>query len=173
MPDELTPNSENFPKTQDELNKIIQNALAPKLNKINALESEKAQISQERDSLTQQVTERDQKVANLESTVGERDRTLLVTEVAHAKKVPAKYLTGDSKEALEASADEFLADVQSLGGSQNSGSESQHAEGAGSGQQQGHVPSAGTGGEKPPRPTYDELKQKAYEDAKKQKGALL
>lgn len=33
-------------------------------------------------------------------------------------------------------------------------------------QTRGHVPSAGTGGEKPPRPSYDEVKQKAYEMAK-------
>lgn len=167
MPDDLNANPENFPKTQDDLNKIIQNALAPKLNKINALEAEKTQITQERDSLTQQVSERDQKIAGLESTVGERDRTILVTEVAHAKKVPAKYLTGDSKEALEAAADEFLADVQNLGGGQGGSSEKPPEGGQGEGQNNnGHVPSAGTGGEKPPRPTYDEVKQKAYEEAK-------
>lgn len=35
----------------------------------------------------------------------------------------------------------------------------------------GHVPSAGTGGERPPRKTYDQIKQEAYEQAQQQKGS--
>lgn len=169
MPDDLNANPENFPKSQDDLNKIIQNALAPKLNKINALEAEKTQITQERDSLTQQVSERDQKITDLESTVGERDRTILVTEVAHAKKVPAKYLTGDSKEALEAAADEFLADVAKL----NTPSTEGKASGA-SNQPDEVVQSSGTGDETPAKPSYKERLEEAYTKARNgQKGVTI
>jgi len=162
-------NPENFPTNQDELNRIIQNALAPKLNKINALEAEKASALQERDQFKSTVAERDTEISGLKSTVGERERALLVTKVAHKKNVPAKYLSGESEEELEAAADEFLNDVRSLGGGKpgEGDATAQGGEQGAQGQQpQGHVPSAGTGGEKPQRPTYDEVKQKAYEQAK-------
>lgn len=168
MSEEQHTNPENFPEDQAALDRIIQKVKAPLTQKISALESEKSQAQQERDTFKQQVTDRDEKITGLESTVGEKDRLILVNQVAHDKKVPAKYLTGDSKEDLEAAADEFLNDVQSLTGA--SSQEQQPAEPGNSeapgNQANGYVPSAGTGGEKPPRPTYDEIKQKAYEEAK-------
>lgn len=180
MSDDVNP--ENFPKTQDELNAIIRAALAPKLNKITALEAEKASAISERDAFSASVAERDQRIEALTADVGKRDRELLVTKVAHEKKVPARWLTGDSEEDLVAAADEWLKDASSVaGGSAGAPKEPvapevdpEPAPAAGV-QARGHVPSAGTGGEKPPRPSYDEVKQRAFEaeKAKQQKGSLL
>lgn len=171
MSDDVNP--ENFPKTQDELNAIIRAALAPKLNKITALEAEKASAISERDSFSASVAERDQRIEALTADVGKRDRELLVTKVAHEKRVPARWLTGDSEDELVAAADEWLKDASTVaGGSVGAPKETQPegeqeaTEGVQEVQTRGHVPSAGTGGEKPPRPSYDEVKQAAYEKAK-------
>lgn len=171
-------NPENFPESEEDLKRIIGKVLAPKLRKIAALEDERDSALQERDQFKSTVAERDTEISGLKSTVGERERALLVTKVAHKKNVPAKYLSGESEEELEAAADEFLNDVRSLGGGKP-GEGDPTAQGGEQGaqgqQQQGHVPSAGTGGEKPQRPTYDERKQAAFqaEKAKQQKGVLL
>lgn len=165
--------SENFPKTQEELDRVIRSAQASKLSRIRELEAELADAAKARDSVTSQLAEREKTIADLEGAVGKRDRELLVTKVAHDKKVPARWLTGDSEDELVAAADEWLKDASTLaGGSAGApkdapaGGEQEAAEGSQEVQVRGHVPSAGTGGEKPPRPSYDEVKQAAYEKAK-------
>lgn len=162
--------SENFPKTQEELDRIIQRAQASKLNRIRELEAEVTQLSGARDAAIAQVAERDAQVADLTADLGKKERELLVAKVAHEKKVPARWLTGDSEEELVAAADEWLADASSVAGGSVGAPKETAVEGVQEPedgvQKRGHVPSAGTGGEKPPRPSYDEVKQKAYEQAK-------
>lgn len=75
----------------------------------------------------------EQKAAEAAELVAKKDREVLIGRIASEKKVPAKYLSGDTEEALIASADEFLADIQSI-----------TPEG-----KPGHVPSTGTGDPKP------------------------
>lgn len=159
-------NSENFPKTQDELNKVIQNALAPKLNKIRELEQERDSVASDRDAAKALVAERDQKIAGLEATVADRDRSILVSGVAASKGVPERWLSGDSVEELEASADAWLADAQTA---YKPSSDPAPGDDPGEGNPAAtRTPthSAGTGDEKPVRKSYDELKQEAYEKAK-------
>lgn len=170
--------SDGFPLTQDELNKVIQDRLAPKLNRITELESQAKTLAGEKDAAVAAVAEKDQQIATLSTEVGKKGRALLVAEVAHAKGVPAKWLRGDDKAALEASADEWLADARGVtptgsGGGENNGGGTGGGDGAGGGAG-GYVGSAGTGDETPARPSFEEAKQRAYERAKNQrKGALV
>lgn len=171
MSDDLNVN-DNFPKTQEELDRVIRSAQASKLSRIRELEAEVAEATKARDSAVAQVAERDTQIADLSSAVGKKDRELLVTKVAHEKKVPARWLTGDSEDELVAAADEWLKDASSVAGGSAGAPKDKPVEpkddpeSADDVQTRGHVPSAGTGGEKPPRPSYDEVKQKAYEMAK-------
>lgn len=75
----------------------------------------------------------EQAAADAADLVAKKDREVLIGRIAAEKKVPAKYLSGDSEEALVASADEFLADIQGIAPDPKPG----------------HVPSAGTGDPKP------------------------
>ena len=69
-----------------------------------------AQVEQAK-SLSSKVSELEKA---LESARGEASRALLAAEVSAAKGVKLRYLTGSTREELEASADEWLADAQSL-----------------------------------------------------------
>ena len=162
----------NFPKTQDELDRIIQDRVASKNRRIQELEADLSRVSSERDAANALVTERDGTIQALEVDKASLTRQVLVTKVAHEKGVPARWLSGEDENALNASADEWLADARGVGGERSTEPEPPSDDDSGAAPR-GHVPSAGTGSEKPPRASYDELKQRAYENARKQKGALL
>ena len=78
-------------------------------------------------------------------------RAELAAEVAVAKGVKLRYLTGDSREELEASADEWLNDAKSIG-------------------RVGVVPTQGTGDVAPRASSYEAGAQRAREKHSKQKG---
>lgn len=170
---------DGFPKTQDELNKIIDSRLAPKLARITELEGQVTSLTGEKEALTGQVSEKDQTIGQLQSTVSEKSKELLVTQVAHTKGVPAKWLSGEDQSALEASADEWLADAKGIAsasptGTANPGTGDGDNGGEQPGQQAGgYVGSAGTGSEEPARPSFEERKQAAYERASKQRKGVL
>lgn len=167
-----------FPLSQQELDAIRDRALAPKLQRISELEATVETVTGERDAAASLVAKKDEQITALTTEVGKKDRELLVTTVAHAKGVPAKWLRGDDRAALEASADEWLADARGATGSAGDGGNGGEAgggtgDGDGTGGAGGYVGSAGTGDETPARPSFEERRQAAYERAKKQrKGAL-
>src|SRR5690625_4593895 len=153
---------DGFPTTQAELDAIRDRALAPKLQRISELEATVQTLTSEKEAIQFTRDERDKEFDELAAKYAEAERTLLVQQGADAKGVPAKWLRGDDKAALEASADEWLADARGVVPGAGSG------DGAG-----GYVGSAGTGDESPARPSFEEAKQRAYERAKNQrKGAL-
>lgn len=156
-----------FPTSQDELNRIISDRIGPKNGRISELEGQVNTLTTERDAAASQLAEKDQQITSLSSQVGEKERALLVSQVSHDKGVPAKWLHGDDRAALEQSADEWLNDARGISGS-SEGEEGRQGGG------QGYVRSAGTGEEKPARPSYEETRKRAYERAKQQqtKGVL-
>lgn len=164
---------DGFPTTQKELDAIRDRALAPKLQRITELDGQVKTLISERDAATAQVAEKDQKIGQLETDLTGKSRELLVTTVANAKGVPAKWLRGDDQAALEASADEWLADAKGIVKPSGDG-EGEGKGGTGNGGAGGYVGSAGTGSEEPTRPSFEEAKQAAYERARnQQKGALI
>lgn len=161
---------DGFPTTQAELDAIRDRALAPKLQRISELEGTVQTLISEKEAIQLTRDERDKEYDELAAKYAEAERTLLVQQVAHAKGVPAKWLRGDDRAALEASADEWLADARGVGGGGEGDSGGGTGDGGGAG---GYVGSAGTGDESPARPSFEEAKQRAYERAKNQrKGAL-
>lgn len=126
-------------QSQDDLNRIIEARLARERAKFADYpelksKAEKLAEMEDRDkSELVRAIERaelaERKAAEAEALVANRERELLVKDVAAVKKVPAKWLRGDSREELEASADEWLAD----------------AKGVVPVSTPGYVPSAGTG----------------------------
>lgn len=95
------------------------------------------------------------RVSELEAAVSaaekRAERAELAAEVAVAKGVKLRYLTGDSREELEASADEWLNDAKSIG-------------------RVGVVPTQGTGDVAPRASSYEAGAQRAREKHSKQKG---
>lgn len=78
-------------------------------------------LAEENEVLTAQVEQVKalaSKVSDLESALasakGEAERAQLAAEVSAAKGVKLRYLVGSTREELEASADEWLADAQAL-----------------------------------------------------------
>lgn len=168
---------EGFPTSQDELNRIISDRIGPKNSRISELEATVQTLTSEKETVAAQVAEKEQQITTLTTEVEKKGRALLVAEVAHAKGVPAKWLRGDDKAALEASADEWLADARGINPGAGSGDGGGEKNGGGTGDgggAGGYVGSAGTGDETPARPSFEEAKQRAYERAKNQrKGALV
>ena len=79
------------------------------------------------------------------------ERAEIAADVASAKGVRLRYLVGDTREELEASADEFLADARSAS-------------------KVGVVPTQGTGDSAPRASSYEAGAQRAREKHSKQKG---
>lgn len=131
------------PQSQEDLNKIVE----ARLNRERAKYSDYQELKKAADRLAEieaaSQTELEKAVARAEAAekraaeaderAAEKAREVLVTQIATAKKVPAKYLSGSTAEELEASADEFLADIQAIAPDRKPGV----------------VPSAGTGDPKP------------------------
>lgn len=131
------------PQSQEDLNKIVE----ARLNRERAKYSDYQELKKAADKLAEleaaNQTELEKAVARAEAAekrateaaelAAEKEREFLVSQIATAKKVPAKYLTGTTAEELEDSADEFLADIQAISPERKPGV----------------VPSAGTGDPKP------------------------
>lgn len=161
---EASQSVDNLPKTQDELEGFRNRILAPKLSRIAELEGQVNDLTSERDQLSHTVSSHQDSISQLTADADASKRALLVKDVAHSKGVPEKYIHGDSKEELEASADEFLSDVATLS-APNTGAESRGDE---------VVRSAGTGDETPPKPSYKERLEEAYTKALSgQKGVTI
>lgn len=165
----------SLPETQEELDAIINRALAPKLSRISELEAEVGELTSERDEAVTNLGSANEQITTLQGDVQEGQRALLVKDVAHKKGVRERWLSGDTEEELIASADEYLADARAtLGAGQitPTGTVNPPAGGSDPGApgKQEVVPSAGTGEETPAKPTYQERLQEAYEKAQ-QEGA--
>lgn len=95
------------------------------------------------------------RVGDLEAAVSaaekRAERAEVAADVASAKGVRLRYLVGDTREELEASADEFLADARSAS-------------------KVGVVPTQGTGESAPRASSYEAGAQRAREKHSKQKG---
>lgn len=95
------------------------------------------------------------RVGELEAAVSaaekRAERAEVAADVASAKGVRLRYLVGDTREELEASADEFLADARSAS-------------------KVGVVPTQGTGESAPRASSYEAGAQRAREKHSKQKG---
>ena len=74
------------------------------------------------------------RAAELEKSLAEKDRAILVERVAASKGVPARYLNGETEDDLTASADQFLEDAKTVAPAK----------------QIGYVGSQGTGDPTPP-----------------------
>lgn len=159
----------NLPKTQQELDAILNRVLAPKLSKIAELEGQVTSLTSERDQATAQVTSASDEIAQLKSENAEGKRAMVVQRVASTKGVPEKYLSGDTEEDLAASADEYLNDARAALGVGAGGNENPPAPTS-----VNTVPSAGTGDESPAKPSYQERLKEAYEKARKgEKGVTI
>lgn len=99
----------------------------------------------EAEKLAEKVAKAEARAAELEAQVKAKDREVLASRVAAEKKVPAKYLTGDTEEELMASADAFLEDIKGIATSRP----------------EGVVPSAGTGSPKPQAASLDTGRERA------------
>lgn len=87
------------------------------LNKVKELEPAQARLAEleaEGQTELQKAIARAEAAEQKLNAADTAARESLVTLVAEAKKVPAKYLTGNTVEELRASADEFLADIQAI-----------------------------------------------------------
>ena len=130
-------------QSQDDLNRIVEARLARERAKyadheeLRKAAERLAEIEDRDKSELQKANERaeqaERKALEAEQRAAEKEREFLVSQIAAAKKVPAKYLQGATAEELEASADEFLADIQAISPERKPGV----------------VPSAGTGDPKP------------------------
>lgn len=156
---------DGFPTTQSELDQIISNRVGPKSQRVSELEAQIGAIQKTRD-------ERDREFEDLNKRFVKAERDLLVQQVAHSKGVPARWLRGDDKTELEASAEEFLADAKSIGVVPDVAGRDLGGD-TGAGGAGGYVGSAGTGEEEPTRPSFEEAKKRAYERAKQQKKGAL
>lgn len=159
----------NLPKTQQELDALLNRVLAPKLSKITELEGQVTSLTAERDQATAQAASSADEIAQLQQENAASKRALVVQRVASTKGVPEKYLSGDTEEDLAASADEYLNDARAALGIGAGGSETPPSPSA-----TNTVPSAGTGDESPAKPSYQERLKEAYEKARKgEKGVTI
>lgn len=138
-------------QSQDDLNKIVEARLArerakfadyPELkSKAEKLAEMEEQGKSELEKAIARAEKAEQDAAAAAELVAAKDREVLVRDVAADKKVPAKYLTGGTREELEASADEFLADILTIAPDRKPG----HIPFAGTGEPKGGVSSLDTG----------------------------
>lgn len=98
------------PATQEELDRIIQKRIDRERAKFADYDDIKAQL-ETANSAVGRVSELD---ASLAAAQKRADRAELAAEVASVKGVKLRYLTGETREELEASADEVLADFKTM-----------------------------------------------------------
>ena len=144
------------PSSQEELDRIIQKRLDRERSKFADYDDLKSKADKLREFEEAQKTAEQKQAEELEklradlaearNSVAAKDRAILVERVAASKCVPARYLTGDSEEALVASADQFLEDAKPP---------------AGASKPSGIVPSSGTGDPKAPLSTVADAQARA------------
>lgn len=117
--------------------------------KLDEYEEQQKSAEQKREEELEKLRTR---ATELERTLAEKDRAILVERVAASKGVPARYITGATEDELNASADQFLEDAKALGAT---------------GQRTGYVPSQGTGEPTPPATSLDEVRDRAKRFARK------
>lgn len=108
-------------------------------------------LSAELESVRAELAEAAKASARVSELEARATRAELAAEVAVAKGVKLRYLAGETREELEASADEWLNDAKSIG-------------------RVGVVPTQGTGDVAPRASSYEAGAQRAREKHSKQKG---
>lgn len=124
-------------------------ALRERAKKLDELEEAQKSAEQKREEELEKLRTR---ATELERTLAEKDRAILVERVAASKGVPARYITGTTEDELNASADQFLEDAKALGATEP---------------RTGYVPSQGTGEPTPPATSLDEVRDRAKRFARK------
>ena len=149
------------PESQEELDRIIQKRIDRERAKYTDYEDIKTKtesLATELEAAKAELAEAAKgagRVGELEAAVSaaekRAERAEIAADVASRKGVKLKYLTGDTREELEASADEFLTDVRAVS-------------------KVGVVPTQGTGESAPRASSYEAGAQRAREKHSKQKG---
>lgn len=149
------------PESQEELDRIIQKRIERERAKFTDYEDIKTNaetLSAELEAAKAELAEASKgagRVGELEAAVSaaekRAERAEIAADVASAKGVRLRYLVGDTREELEASADEFLADARSAS-------------------KVGVVPTQGTGDSAPRASSFEAGAQRAREKHSKQKG---
>lgn len=117
MPDLATPIT-----TTEQLQEEINRAIAPRVQRerdkfgdYDELKQFKADAESTLSAATQKIADLESQVQQLNSSLSEKELDIEREKVAHEKRVPARYLTGSSREEMEAAADAFLEDAKQVG----------------------------------------------------------
>lgn len=112
------------PATQEELNQIIERRLARERKRYADYETLKEKAARydeaetagksEAQKAAEELAAARAEIEALKQSKAQAERDKLAAEIARVKGVPAKYLRGDDEESLTQSADEFLADLNSI-----------------------------------------------------------
>lgn len=155
---QAAPEAFRAPESQEELDRIIQKRIDRERAKFADYDDIKTKFdsaSTELEAAKAELAEASKgagRVSELEAAVAaaekRAERAEVAAEVASAKGVKLRYLSGSSREELEASADEWLADARSV-------------------TKVGVVPTQGTGESAPRVSSFDAGAQRAREDSKK------
>ena len=150
------------PSSQEELDRIIQKRLDRERSKFADYDDLKSKADKLREfEEAQKTAEQKQaeeleklraRASELESELSKKDRDILAQKVAADKGVAVRWIAGDTKEDMEASADEFLEAAKTV---------------AGSSKQVGYVGSQGTGDPTPPATSLDDVRERAKRFARK------
>ena len=150
------------PSSQEELDRIIQKRLdrerskfadyddlKSKADKLREFEEAQKTAEQKREEELEKLRVR---ASELESELSKKDRDILAQKVAADKGVAVRWITGDTKEDMESSADEFLDAAKTV---------------AGSSKRVGYVGSQGTGDPTPSATSLDDVRERAKRFARK------
>ena len=117
MPDLDTPIT-----TTEQLQEQIDAAIGPRLQRerdkfadYDELKTFKANAATTLDQATARITELETEVSTLKGSLTGKDLELERTRVANEKKVPERWITGETREEMEKSADDWLADAKAAG----------------------------------------------------------
>ncbi len=117
MPDLDTPIT-----TTEQLQEKIDAAIGPRLQRqkdqfadYDDLKSFKADAQSTLSQATARITELESEITTLRGSLNGKDLELERGRVAGEKKVPERWITGDTREEMEKSADDWLADAKQAG----------------------------------------------------------
>lgn len=99
------------PESQEELDRIIQKRLdreRSRFSDYDDLKTKASQLDEIEESKKSEVEKANSRVAELEAQLEEAQSSIVRSNVAAAKGVPANLLSGSTKEELEAAADALL-----------------------------------------------------------------
>ena len=99
------------PESQEELDRIIQKRIERERARFSDyadLKAKAEQLDEIEESKKSEIEKATARVAELEAKLAEAELSVLKADVAAAKGVPAKLLTGSTQEELEAAADELI-----------------------------------------------------------------